>query len=619
MTEKPNVADQLTVAVRRHEAGDLAAAELLYREVLARDPAHPDALHLLGLIAQAAGDSMKAGLHKNNLYMRAAANIRQAIALRPGEAVFHYNLANVLRDAGQLDDAIASYRTALALHNANGVVDTDTLLNLGNALVAHGEPGAAADSYRALLQHAPTAMDGGSAEREAVSEGSLIHWTNAGATFPPTAMDGGSAGNAGAVFRPQHFEAQVNLGQVLHMLGDIAGARAAYQAVVARDAENVDASGEGGGRPHRELAVEAHVGLGALCQEAGESAAAYSHYQQALQIDPDCAAAWNNLGTWHQERGERPAAAECYRRVLALDSECGFIHHAEAHNNLGTLLVDEDRIEEAESCYRAALRARPEFAEAHKNRGAVLQALGRSDEALASFREALRLRPDFAEAAYKLAALSGEQTPAAAPAEYVAALFDSYAGDYDQHLTAALHYRVPQALCALLAERLPDDGGLDVLDLGCGTGLSGVALRRLAGRLTGIDLSPRMLARARERGLYVSLIEGDLVQVLAGQVASYDLVAAADVFVYIGDLEAVVASVRQALRPGGWLAFSVESLSAGEYCLQPTGRYAHAPAYLASLAKRHGFERVTQQDVTLRVEQGRPVAGQLQVWRRAAE
>jgi len=600
MTEEPNIADLLTAAVRRHEAGDLAAAELLYREVLTRDPAQPDALHLLGLIAQAAGDSMKAGLHKNNLYMRAAANIRHAIALRPGEAVFHYNLANVLRDAGQLDDAIASYRTALALHNANGVVDTDTLLNLGNALAAHGEPGAAADSYRALLHHAPTAMDGG------------------------------SAGNAGAVFRPQHLEAQVNLGQVLHRLGDIIGARAAYQAVVARDAENVDASRDGGGRPHRELAVEAHVGLGALCQEAGEYAAAYSHYQQALQTDPDCAAAWNNLGTWHQERGERPAAAECYQRALALDSECGF-HHAEAHNNLGTLLVDEDRIEEAESCYRAALRARPEFAEAHKNRGAVLQALGRSDEALASFREALRLRPDFAEAAYKLAALSGEQTPAAAPAEYVAALFDSYAGDYDQHLTATLHYRVPQALCALLAERMPDSGGktapafsalppsmavegLDVLDLGCGTGLSGVALRRLAGRLTGIDLSPRMLARARERGLYDSLIEGDLVQVLAWQVASYDLVAAADVFVYIGDLEAVVASVRQALRPGGWLAFSVESLSAGEYRLQPTGRYAHAPAYLATLAKRHGFERVTQQDVTLRVEQGRPVAGQLQVW-----
>jgi len=544
MTQLSTIADLLSAAVRQHEAGELAAAETLYREVLARDPAHPDALHLLSLVAHAAGD-----------FAAAVTGIRHALALRPGEAVFHYNLANVLRDAGQLDDAIASYRAAHTLHNVNRVIDADTLLNLGNALAAHGEPDAAADCYRTLLRHAP-----------------------------------------------QHLAAQMNLGQVLRALGDVAGARAAYQAVVALDAGS----------------VAAHIGLGALCQEAGDFETAYRHYQAAMQTDPGCAAAWNNLGTWHQERGERPAAADCYQRALALDSECGFIHYAEAHNNLGTLLADEDRTAEAEACYRAALQIRPEFAEAHKNRGAVLQALGRRDEALASFREAVRLRPDFAEAAYKLAALSGEQPPASAPAEYVAALFDSYAGEYDQHLTSTLQYRVPQALCALLAGQVPEGSGLDVLDLGCGTGLSGAALRGLARQLTGIDLSPRMLARARECGFYDRLIEGDIVQVLAGQGASFDLVVAADVFVYIGDLEAVVASAGQVLRPGGWLAFSVESLSEGEYRLQPTGRYAHAPAYIEALAQRHDFARVAEQVVTLRVEQGRPVAGQLQLWRRTA-
>jgi len=536
MTQQFTVADLLAAAVRQHEAGELAAAETLYRDVLARDPAHPDALHLLGLVAHAAGD-----------FAAAVTGIQRALALRPGEAVFHYNLANVLRDAGQLDDSIVSYRAALALHNVNRVIDADTLLNLGNALAAHGEPGTAADTYRTLLWHAP-----------------------------------------------QHLEAQVNLAQVLRALGDVASARAAYQAVVALDAGS----------------VAAHLGLGALCQEAGDFEAAYRHYQAALQTDPGCAAAWNNLGTWHQERGEHPAAADCYRRALALDPQ-----DAEAHNNLGTLLADADRTAEAEACYRAALQIRPEFAEAHKNRGAVLQALGRRDEALASFREAVRLRPDFAEAVYKLAALSGEQPPASAPAEYVAALFDSYAGEYDRHLTSTLQYRVPQALCALLVEQMPERSGLDVLDLGCGTGLSGAALRNLARHLTGIDLSPRMLARARERGFYDRLIEGDIVQVLAGQDASFDLVVAADVFVYIGDLEAVVASAGQVLRPGGWLAFSVETLSEGEYRLQPTGRYAHAPAYIEALAQRHGFARVAEQAVTLRVEQGRPVAGQLQLWR----
>ena len=95
MTQQSTIADLLAAAVCQHEAGDLAAAEVLYRQVLVREPEHPDALHLLGLIAQAAGDLTSA-----------AAGIRHALALRPGEAVFHYNLANVLRDAGQLDDAI---------------------------------------------------------------------------------------------------------------------------------------------------------------------------------------------------------------------------------------------------------------------------------------------------------------------------------------------------------------------------------------------------------------------------------------------------------------------------------------------------------------------------------
>jgi predicted TPR repeat methyltransferase len=567
MTQESDIADLLAAAVHQHEGGDLVAAEALYRQVLARAPEHPDALHLLGLIAQAAGDVLEAGPQKINCYLRAAASIRRALALRPDEAVFHYNLANVLCSAGQLDAAITSYRAALARRPQ----DPDTLLNLGNALAAHGEPDAAADCYRLLLRDVPTAMEGG------------------------------SVGNAGAVFRPQHLAAQVNLAQVLRVLGDAAGARAAYQAVAALDAGNLDAQ----------------LGLGVLEQEAGNFAAAYQHYQATLQIDPEYAPAWNNLGTWYQERGERTTAADCYRRALALDGEGGFIHHADAHNNLGTLHADADRIEEAEACYRAALRVRPEFAEAHKNRGVVLQALGRHEEALASFREAVRLRPDFGEAAYKLAALSGERPPASAPADYIAALFDNYAGDYDQHLTSTLHYRVPQALCALLAERLPEGDRLDVLDLGCGTGLSGVALRALSRQLTGIDLSPRMLAHARERGLYDQLIEGDIVQVLAGLDTTFDLVAAADVFVYIGDLEAVLASARQVLRPGGWVAFSVESCSEGEYRLQPTGRYAHAPAYIEALARRHGFARVVEQTVTLRVEQGNPVAGQLQLWQRA--
>lgn len=501
--------------------------------MLTQAPEHPDALHLLGLIAQANGDLALAEAH-----------IRRALTARPQEAMFHYNLANVLRDAGRFGDAVASYRSALQFRPD----DADTLLNLGSTLAAHGDPAAAADCYRILL-----------------------HQT------------------------PRHLSALLSLGEVLRSLGQDSDARAVYQKALEIDPDH----------------CEAHLGLAVLSQEAGEESDAQHHYQAAVRANPDFAPAWNNFGTWHQERGDRAAAAECYRRALTLDAE-----DAQAYNNLGTLLAEEDRAAEAEACYQAALHFRPQFAEAHKNRAVVLQALGRRDEALASLREALRLQPDFAEAAYKLAALSGERPPASAPAEYVAALFDGYAKDYEAHLTSTLRYQVPQALFELWTQTVPEANDLDVLDLGCGTGLSGALLRPRARQLTGIDLSPRMLARARERGIYDRLLEGDIVQLLAPESAQFDLACGADVFVYIGDLDAVMATLARVLRPGACLVFSVEALEAGEYRLQPTGRYAHASGYLQALAPRHGFETLAQREMTLRVEQGRPVAGRLQLWRR---
>src|SRR5690606_25849867 len=154
--------------------------------------------------------------------------------------------------------------------------------------------------------------------------------------------------------------------------------------------------------------------------------------------------------------------------------------------------------------------------------------------------------------AYKLAALRGDPAPESAPAEYVAGLFDQYAEEFDAHLTGELGYQTPQRL------REPFDGlaggatGLRVLDLGCGTGLSGLVFRDCAAHLAGVDLSPRMLDKARGRGIYDELHCADLVQALERPGPDWDLMLAADVFVYLGDLGAVLRAAARALRPGGW-------------------------------------------------------------------
>jgi predicted TPR repeat methyltransferase len=247
--------------------------------------------------------------------------------------------------------------------------------------------------------------------------------------------------------------------------------------------------------------------------------------------------------------------------------------------------------------------------------------MNRQAAALQAYGRAVELGADPAQVDFALAAFGAEGSamPDAAPQPYVVQLFDSVAGDFDQHLNDTLKYRVPQ----LLAEALARCGGLpagaSVLDLGCGTGLAGALLRPQAARLEGVDLSPGMLEQARRRGIYDALACGDIVEHLEALSAPVDLVLAADVFVYLGDLAPVFAASAAALRPGGLFAFSVEALGAAagvDFLLCRTRRYAHALDYVLRLTAAHGFEVALLEAAVLREEGGADVAGGIVVLRR---
>jgi predicted TPR repeat methyltransferase len=156
------------------------------------------------------------------------------------------------------------------------------------------------------------------------------------------------------------------------------------------------------------------------------------------------------------------------------------------------------------------------------------------------------------------------------------------------------------------------EGALEVLDAGCGTGLCGPILRPYAHRLTGVDLSPGMLARAARLGVYDELVEKELVAWLAERWLVYDLIAAADSLSYFGPLEPVLAALARSLKPGGRLIFTVEHLTSGEdagHRLEPTGRYSHSEPYVRRALEASGLSpRVVLRGV-LRHEGGQPVAG----------
>jgi predicted TPR repeat methyltransferase len=207
------------------------------------------------------------------------------------------------------------------------------------------------------------------------------------------------------------------------------------------------------------------------------------------------------------------------------------------------------------------------------------------------------------------------------PPSYVETLFDQYAPRFDAALTAGLAYRGPALLRAAVeaacARAAIVPRFADVLDLGCGTGLAGVAFRDVAGRLTGVDLSANMLAAARAKGLYDDLVQGEITAFLAREVAPdragargrYDLVMAADVFAYMADLAPVAAAIARVTVAGGLFAFTAETHAGGGVMLGEKLRYAHGAAHVRDALAAAGLDLLDLRDAATRTEAGVAVPG----------
>ncbi|HLH12636.1 MAG TPA: tetratricopeptide repeat protein [Methylovirgula sp.] len=241
-----------------------------------------------------------------------------------------------------------------------------------------------------------------------------------------------------------------------------------------------------------------------------------------------------------------------------------------------------------------------------------LSGFGHREAAIKLGRARLERKPDDPMQAYLLAAL--EKAPLArAPDDYLAAYFDNFADGFESKLVDVLNYRVPEELAAILAHA--GRNFENMLDLGCGTGLSAPLLRPLGAKLTGVDLSPRMLAKAAARGLYDRLIEQEVGGFLCETQETYDLIVAADLLVYFGDLQFLFASLAKVMRAGGLLAFNVETTNEADFLVLPSGRFAHARDYIERLAGAD-FTLVELRETTIRLEANSPVAGLLVVFGR---
>jgi len=405
------------LALQRHQAGRLAEAEALYRQILVAQPNHSDALHLLGVIAQQRGhhdlaaewirraielDPNHPAAHCNlgeayrcqGRLEEAVAEFRHALRLKPDYPEAHSNLGNTLRNLGRLGEAIAAYRRAAELNPAF----LEAHINSGNTLRDLGRFDEAVAAYRRALELKPAIPEVLNDLGNALTEGrqfdeAIANYRRALELKPDFLGALNNLGNAlreradpeGAIaacrraleLRPDFPEALNNLGNALRDLGRLDEAVAAY---------------------HRALELNprfaaAHINLGNALRELLRPDEAIANYRRALELKPDFPETLGNLGNALSDLGRLDEAIANYRRALELKP--GF---CEAHNNLGNALRDLGRLDEAIASYRRALELKPDYAEAHNNLGNALRDQGQLDDAAAASRRALELKPDYPEA-----------------------------------------------------------------------------------------------------------------------------------------------------------------------------------------------------------------------------
>jgi predicted TPR repeat methyltransferase len=288
-----------------------------------------------------------------------------------------------------------------------------------------------------------------------------------------------------------------------------------------------------------------------MLSENGDHSAATDLMRQALELVPNWAAGWFQLGELAEKAGDKQRAADAFRKVTEID-----------HNDMF---------------------------------GATL----------------------------KIAKLEG-RTPALPPSAYVAEMFNDYASRFDESLVEKLQYTVPAKLSALVNAHLgAGHKFFNAVDIGCGTGLFGAEIAANCYRLEGYDISDSMLAKAAAKKIYNHLGRADLSlppdqSGLFGSPRRADLVSAADVMMYLGDLKAAFANVAALIKPDGVFAFSVEKAAdENGFELRSSLRYGHSETHVATMLAANGLETIATEEAVIRMDAGEPITGLLFLARRS--
>lgn len=562
---------KLADAIAEHQQGHWEKAEKLYTALLAHDTHNADILHLMGILYGQIGQ-----------FAAAKDYLERALAISPNSATFHNSIANIHKRLEDIDSAIRHYTTAIQLDPTS----TTAYNNLAILMTLQGNLEQAAQNAEKALGFNPNNPE--------------AHYTLA-----VIALKQNNPSLAIKELRktlandPNHLQARYTLAQQLQYTdeSDIEEALLHYEVVLKAQPQFTDAL----------------VNYGAALLSQHQTEEALKNYYLAIDIDPDHYEANYNLGCALLEKQALKPALEHFIKAIVKKPT------PEAYYNIGVIYSYQDRHGDALSYLKTAVELNPNYFAAYNNLGTVYLKIEDIPKAIESFESALQIQPQNEEIAYILSALRQENIPERAPQNYVEHLFDQYAPHFDKHLVEHLKYETPKLLYeAVMAEIKDNLHCRKILDLGCGTGLAGALFRDLASPLIGVDLSSKMIATLEQKNLYDELLIADIHDALNHQ-KDCEIIIAADVLTYIGDLSPLFQAVQSALRSEGLFAFTTELApdACSTYALQTSIRYAHSAHYIEQLAQQNHLALLSQQTVTLRLQNNKPLLGLLSVFKKS--
>ena len=349
-----------------------------------------------------------------------------------------------------------------------------------------------------------------------------------------------------------------------------------------------------------------HYNIGLLYYETKNFEKALSHYSAAQECAPHDPDILFNYALCQKKLGKFQDAVLNFITFTSTypDDPDGFYNLGNCHREL-------KKFEEAIISYRQVLKIDPNHLPANKNLAYVYHLLGDQENAMALYRHVLNLEPGNTQIEHMIAAITGENI-AHTPDEYIRNVFDDYSETFESHLLEDLQYTVPTKL----RERI-DKLDYSVksfyrcIDLGCGTGLAGNEFHERCDHLTGIDISEKMIEKAKSKNIYNVLKVAEATIFLKTKRDEYDLVIAADVLTYIGDLDPIFAAITPATTERALFCFSTENGAQPHFYLGTTGRFAHSREYVIETASQYGWSSLDIVVTDLRKEGADWVAGSL--------